>query len=89
MKKELEAIGHGYKANCWCTHGCWMMSSITFNPGKMISMLIKANKETKQLARLDPVTVDEAKLRELETRYKLDIAQLERIGLTAKKVNAA
>ena len=66
-----------------------MMSSITFNPGKMISMMIKANRETKQLARRQPVNVDEAVLRELEAKYKLDVAQLERIGLAAKKANAA
>jgi MoaA/NifB/PqqE/SkfB family radical SAM enzyme len=84
MKKEVEAIGHGYKANCWCTHGCWIMSSITFNPGKMISMLLKANGETKRLARRQPVRVDEAKLRELEAKYRLDTAKLEEIGLIKK-----
>jgi MoaA/NifB/PqqE/SkfB family radical SAM enzyme len=89
MKKEIEAIGHGYKANCWCTHGCWIMSSITFNPGKMISMLIKANKETKQLAQRQPVQIDEAKLRELEAKYHLDIDKLEQIGLVEKTANAA
>ena len=84
MKKEIEAIGHGYKANCWCTHGCWMMTSITFNPGKMISMLIQANKETKRLARQYPVVMDEAALRELETKYRLDMEKLGQIGLIAK-----
>jgi MoaA/NifB/PqqE/SkfB family radical SAM enzyme len=81
MKKEVEAIGHGYRANCWCTHGCWIMSSITFNPGKMISMLIKANRETKELARRQPVAIDEAKLRELEDKYRLDRARLGQIGI--------
>ncbi|GHV93800.1 hypothetical protein AGMMS50293_01200 [Spirochaetia bacterium] len=89
MKKEIAAIGHGYTANCWCTHGCWMMSSITFNPGKMISMLIKANRETKQLSRLNPVQVDEAKLRELEAKYHLDIEKLGQIGLVEKTAGAA
>jgi MoaA/NifB/PqqE/SkfB family radical SAM enzyme len=84
MKNEIEAIGHGYKANCWCTHGCWMMASFTFNPGKMISMLGKANKETKRLARRNPVTVDEAMLRQLEEKYRLDKNRLEQIGLISK-----
>ena len=81
MKREIEAVGHGYKANCWCTHGCWMMSSITFNPGKMLSMLIKANGETKRLFRSHPVRVDEVVLRELEAKYRLDSGKLEKIGL--------
>jgi MoaA/NifB/PqqE/SkfB family radical SAM enzyme len=89
MKKEIETIGHGYRANCWCTHGCWMMTSITFNPGKMISMLISANKETKKLARQYPITADEAVLRQLETKYHLDLARLEQIGLTKKAESAA
>ncbi len=32
MKKEIDEIGGGKKANCWCTHGCWIMSSIKFSP---------------------------------------------------------
>ena len=89
MKKEIAAIGHGYRANCWCTHGCWIMSSITFNPGKMIAMLIKANRETKTLARRQPVTVDEAVLRELEAKYRLDMGRLEQIGPIEKTAGAA
>jgi MoaA/NifB/PqqE/SkfB family radical SAM enzyme len=84
MKKEIEAIGHGYKANCWCTHGCWMMTSITFNPGKMISMLMKGNKETKRLSRQYPVKIDEDILRGLETKYKLDLDVLNKIGIGKK-----
>ena len=85
MKKEIAAIGHGYTANCWCTHGCWMMTSITFNPGKMISMLIQANQETKKLSRQYPVKIDEDMLRQLETKYKLDIDKLEKIGIAKKR----
>ena len=36
MKKEVAEIGHGKKANCWCTHGCWIMSSIKFNPRALL-----------------------------------------------------
>ena len=39
MKKEVGAIGHGYKANCWCTHGCFITASLIFNPRKMIKQV--------------------------------------------------
>jgi MoaA/NifB/PqqE/SkfB family radical SAM enzyme len=79
MRKEIEAIGHAYKANCWCTHGCWIMSSITFNPGKMISLIHKSYRETKKLYK--PVNVDESVLRALEEKYKLDTQKLMEIGI--------
>jgi hypothetical protein len=79
MKKEIEAVGHGYKANCWCTHGCWIMSSITFNPGKMISMLIKSNRETKRLNR--PLAINEQVLAGLEDKYSLDRTKLRELGI--------
>ncbi|MDR1058541.1 MAG: radical SAM protein [Treponema sp.] len=79
MRKEIETIGHGYKANCWCTHGCWIMSSITFNPGKMLSLIHKGYRETKKLYK--PVKTDETFLRELEAKYKLDVQKLMEIGI--------
>jgi MoaA/NifB/PqqE/SkfB family radical SAM enzyme len=79
MKKEIEAIGHGYKANCWCTHGCWIMSSITFSPGKMLSLIHKSYRETKKLQK--PVRIDESTLRELEAKYGLDTQKLAEIGI--------
>jgi MoaA/NifB/PqqE/SkfB family radical SAM enzyme len=79
MKNEIETIGHGYKANCWCTHGCWIMSSITFNPGKMIAMLIKSNRETKKLNR--PIAINEEVLRDLERKYSLDRDKLQELGI--------
>jgi len=36
MKKEIDEIGGGSKANCWCTHGCWIMSSLKFNPRALL-----------------------------------------------------
>jgi hypothetical protein len=81
MKKEIDDIGHGYKANCWCTHGCWIMSSLNFNPGKMISNIIKGNSEVKKLKK--PVLVDEAALRLLEAKYHLDTGKLKDIGIIA------
>jgi MoaA/NifB/PqqE/SkfB family radical SAM enzyme len=89
MKKEVATIGHGYTANCWCTHGCWIMSSMNFNPGKMISMLMKANRETKKLAKQNHITVNEAVLRELEAKYRLDTKKLEEIGLVGPSSDAA
>jgi hypothetical protein len=32
MKQEIDEIGGGKKADCWCTHGCWITSSIKFSP---------------------------------------------------------
>ena len=79
MKREIEAIGHGHKANCWCTHGCWIMSSMTFNPVKMIAKLVKSYWETKRLAR--PLDVTEERLRDMEERYHLDRDRLAAIGI--------
>jgi len=77
MKKEIAAIGHGYKANCWCTHGCFIMSSLNFNPLKMLYHMFRANGEVKRLSRPLPL-LDEAALREIEARYGLDPAKLPR-----------
>jgi hypothetical protein len=52
------------------------MSSMNFNPGKMVSMLIKANKETKKLSKQHRITTDEAALSALETKYNLDKERL-------------
>jgi MoaA/NifB/PqqE/SkfB family radical SAM enzyme len=79
MQKEIEEIGHGYKANCWCTHGCWIMSSIVFNPLKMLSKLGKANRATKKLNR--PISTDNAFLGGLEEKYQLDTDKLRAIGI--------
>ncbi|GHT66266.1 hypothetical protein FACS1894110_09660 [Spirochaetia bacterium] len=91
MKKEIADIGHGYKANCWCTHGCWIMSSLNFNPGKMISKIIKSNGEVKRLKK--SIHVDETALRALEAKYHLDTEKLAEIGIipggVAKKAGAA
>ena len=39
MKKEVDEIGGGKKANCWCTHGCWITSSLIFSPTSMLFRL--------------------------------------------------
>ena len=79
MKNEIAEIGHGHKANCWCTHGCWIMSSMTFNPTKMISKLCKSYNETKKLAK--PVSINEDLLLGLEKKYAVDRDKLASIGI--------
>jgi MoaA/NifB/PqqE/SkfB family radical SAM enzyme len=79
MQKEIAEIGHGYKANCWCTHGCWIMSSIVFNPLKMMSKLSKANKEVKKLDH--SITITEDMLQSLEKKYNIDTSKLKEIGV--------
>jgi MoaA/NifB/PqqE/SkfB family radical SAM enzyme len=81
MKNEIAAIGYGYKANCWCTHSCWMMASITFNPGKMISMLRAGNSETKKLAKKNPAVLGEDVLVAMEKKYNIDTEKLKQIGI--------
>ena len=79
MKAEIDAIGHGYRANCWCTHGCWIMSSIVFNPLKMLSKLFAANRETRKLNR--SIEINEAILAGLEEKYALDRGKLKEAGI--------
>ena len=74
MNDEIAALGHGHKANCWCTHGCWIMSSMVFSPLKMVFNCIKGANE---MRRLDaPVDISEGTLRTIEERYNLDKTQL-------------
>ena len=79
MQTEIDEIGHGYKANCWCTHGCWIMSSIIFNPGKMVSKVYKGYRESKKLAR--PIPLSNDLLAVLEDKYNLDKTKLAQIGI--------
>ncbi|GMO59130.1 MAG: hypothetical protein Ta2A_04910 [Treponemataceae bacterium] len=82
MKKELETIGHGYKANCWCSHSCWLMASIVFSPLKMLSAVSKGYGEVKKLSKGE-LRITETDLQVLEKKYKLDIAKLQEIGVVA------
>jgi MoaA/NifB/PqqE/SkfB family radical SAM enzyme len=79
MKKEVAEVGHGYTANCWCTHGCWIMSSIVFNPGKMVSKVYKGYRQTKKLSK--PLNLSEQLLTDLEIKYSLDRDRLAQIGI--------
>jgi hypothetical protein len=79
MKKEIEEIGYGYKANCWCTHGCWIMSSIVFNPRKMISGVCKGYRQTRKLYKpLD--FINEEYLINLEEKYNVDNEKLSQLN---------
>jgi MoaA/NifB/PqqE/SkfB family radical SAM enzyme len=79
MKNEIAAIGHGYTANCWCTHGCWIMASLGFNPLKMLKKILHGYKETKKLYRA--VRPTESDLQALEEKYHLDTGKLKKIGI--------
>ncbi|GMO31582.1 MAG: hypothetical protein Ta2F_07130 [Termitinemataceae bacterium] len=82
MKKEIETIGHGYKANCWCTHGCWIIASIVQNPWQMIKKLNQAIKEVKKLNKINPPpNITEDILQNLEKKYNLDTDKLKSLGI--------
>lgn len=79
MKQEIAAIGHGDKANCWCTHGCWITSSLVFNPRKMITQVYKGYREMKKLNR--PLNINEDLLDSIERKYALDVQKLVELGI--------
>jgi MoaA/NifB/PqqE/SkfB family radical SAM enzyme len=61
MRREIAAIGGGYRANCWCTHACWLMSSMKFSPRTLLWRLPEAcvraqrmHRRAAALPRVDP-----------------------------------
>jgi hypothetical protein len=48
MKKEIREIGGGHRANCWCTHGCWIMSSVKFSPRSLLWRIPSAYRRSKK-----------------------------------------
>lgn len=50
MKDEIRTIGGGEKANCWCSHGCWINSSLKFSPRTMLFRIPKLAREYEKLA---------------------------------------
>ncbi|MBN2499086.1 MAG: radical SAM protein [Deltaproteobacteria bacterium] len=36
MRDEIDAIGGGFKAGCWCTHTCWVLASMQFSPRTLL-----------------------------------------------------
>ena len=81
MKKEVGAIGHGYKANCWCTHGCFITASLIFNPRKMIKQVYKGYREVSKLDK--PIDISEASLIKMEDTYHLNKEKLQELGIAA------
>lgn len=79
MKQEIATIGHGYKANCWCTHSCWITASLVFNPRKMITDVYKGYREARHLYK--PLSITEEGLQALEEKYGLDIDRLKQIKI--------
>jgi hypothetical protein len=62
MKNEIYAIGGGKRANCWCTHGCWISSSLKFSPWSMLVRLpgayLRKEKTIKQVPPLPVVDIE-------------------------------
>ena len=79
MRQEIETIGHGEKANCWCTHGCWITSSVVFNPRKMLRLVYKGYREMKKLD--CPILFSEEMLRGLEEKYGLEREKLDALHI--------
>ena len=48
MQQEIAEIGGGNRANCWCTHGCWILSSIKFSPQTMLFRIPAAYSRAKK-----------------------------------------
>jgi hypothetical protein len=48
MKHEIWEIGGGSRANCWCTHGCWIMSSLKFSPRALLFRIPAAYRRFKK-----------------------------------------
>ncbi|MDR2303493.1 MAG: radical SAM protein [Treponema sp.] len=83
MKKEIEMIGHGYTANCWCQHGCWITSALLSNPKMMFRKIQSGYREVKRLAKgMDlKKCADREVLEAIEKKYNLDSAKLKAIGV--------
>lgn len=65
MKDEINEIGGGHKADCWCPHGCWIISSIKFSPKTMLFTIPayarkyeKLGKTAKELPSVDIKTIE-------------------------------
>lgn len=72
MRDEVHAIGGGARANCWCTHTCWTLSSAKFSPLKIVFQVPRnyLMAEWRGYPKLDPAYID---LAAIERRYHLDV----------------
>jgi MoaA/NifB/PqqE/SkfB family radical SAM enzyme len=48
MRKEVADIGGGRRANCWCTHSCWIMSSMKFSPVTLLFRIPAAHRRFRE-----------------------------------------
>jgi MoaA/NifB/PqqE/SkfB family radical SAM enzyme len=48
MNDEIHAVGGGKRADCWCTHGCWIMSSMKFSPRALLFRIPAAYRRNKK-----------------------------------------
>jgi MoaA/NifB/PqqE/SkfB family radical SAM enzyme len=62
MREEIRAIGGGARANCWCTHTCWTLSSMKFSPRKIVLDVPRGYlvAQWKGYPQLDPSRIDVA-----------------------------
>ena len=70
MRDEIRAIGGGARANCWCTHTCWTLSSTKFSPRKIVFEIPRnfLLAQWRGYPKLDPAAID---LAAIERRYNL------------------
>jgi len=47
MRREIHEIGGGRRANCWCTHSCWIMSSLKFSPKTLLFRIPAAHRRSR------------------------------------------
>jgi MoaA/NifB/PqqE/SkfB family radical SAM enzyme len=64
MRDEIRAIGGGARANCWCTHTCWTLSSTKFSPRKILLDVPRGYLAARWhgIPELDPASIDLADL---------------------------
>jgi len=69
LRDEIAAIGGGARANCWCTHTCWMLASLKFSPGTLLYRIPRAYFDYRRNGSraFDPA---EHRLRDIEERIE-------------------
>ncbi len=68
MRAEVQAIGGGARANCWCTHGCWISSALKFAPLTLLTRVPRAYLEHRRRSP-GPLALEGVDLAALEARY--------------------
>jgi hypothetical protein len=68
MRAEVEAIGGGARASCWCTHGCWISSALKFAPRVLLTRVPGAYLAHRRNSP-GPIPMESIDLSALEARY--------------------